>query len=247
MVGTRAIYWRLLLKVSAPATATLAAWAIVQFFLLSETKFRIFDNVDAPENTARLIGIAAVIALNLVSAVTISDLTRRVEPGVRFSRYLRRRMDALTIVALGTVGAAFAVLDMTFCFGEHAAPVLIALAIGFLAVTPLLFERQIGVKRLLLIVAFFGVFTCWIAIQRNIDWNMRRHFLRAYAQLHPGMTAEQVDDVMRKNFPGKRPFARFYNSGVHYTLDPDDARFDSESINVTFVHGKLAAADYVHE
>lgn len=247
MLGTRGVYWRLVHKVAAPAIATLAAWATVQISLLRETEFRVLDHGHAPEDSARLIGIAAVIALNLMAAAIISDLTSRAEAGLRFPRYLRRRLNALSLVALAALGAAFAVLDMTFCVGESTNAVLAALAIGLFAVGPLLLDRAIGVRRLLAVIAVYGVFACWIGVQRNIDWNMRRHFLRAYAQIHPGMTEKQVDGVMRKQFHGKRPLARFDDSGVQYTLDPDDGRFNSEFIVVRMIDGKVVEADYLRD
>ena len=50
MLETRADHWRLVLKIAAPATASLAALVIVMFPLLSETEFRLFDHGDAPED-----------------------------------------------------------------------------------------------------------------------------------------------------------------------------------------------------
>lgn len=91
------------------------------------------------------------------------------------------------------------------------------------------------------------MFTCWIAVQRNIDWNMRRHFLRAYAQIHPGMTEMQVEAVIRNQFRGKHPLARVDDSGLQYTLDPDDGRFNSEFIVVRMIDGKVIEADYLRD
>ena len=95
-----------------------------------------------------------------------------------------------------------------------------------------------------MVIAVYSVFACWILTQRNIDWNMRRHFLRAYYQIHPGMTAEQVEVVMHNQFRGKSPVARFDDSCVQYTLDPDDARFNSEVIVIRMIAGKVVDAYY---
>ena len=134
---------------------------------------------------------------------------------------------------------------MTFGVGELTKPVLVVLALGLFALAPLLIDRAIRVRSLLVVIAVYGVFACWILGQRNIDWNMRRHFLRAYSQIHPGMTAEQVEDVMHNRFRGKRPVARFGNQCMQYTLDPDDGRFNSEIIVIRMIAGKVVEADYL--
>ena len=76
---------------------------------------------------------------------------------------------------------------------------------------------------------------------------MRRHFLRAYAQIHPGMTEMQVEAVIRNQFRGKHPLARVDDSGLQYTLDPDDGRFNSEFIVVRMIDGKVIEADYLRD
>ena len=245
MLGTRADQWWLVLKVAAPGAATLAALVILLVLLLAETEFSLFDHGEAPEDSIRLVGIAAVITLNFLALVIIHHLLSRSEPGVRPLRYTRRWLEALSLVALATLGASFAVIDMTFSIGESTEAVCAALVFGFFAVSPLFIDRAIRVRSLLVVIAVYSVFASWVLVQRNIDWNMRRHFLRAYAQIHNGMTREEVEGVMRKVFRGKRPFARSDDSGVQYTLDPDDGRFDSEFIVVRVLGGKVVATEYL--
>ena len=97
------------------------------------------------------------------------------------------------------------------------------------------------------VLAIYAVFTFWIAGQRNIDWNMRRHFLRAYAQIKPGMTRIEVERIMRNHFGSKRPLSRFDDSGVLFTLYPYDGRFNSEIIDVRMLEGKVVEADYLRD
>jgi len=245
MLKARADHWWLVPKVAIPATVSLGALVGVLFTLLGETEFRLFDHGDAPEDSVRFIGIAAVLTLNCVAAAIIRHLMSRAEPRVPFLRYSRRCLEALSFVVLATLGAGFAVLDMTFGLGESTEAVLAALALGLLALGPLLLDRAIRVRSLLVVIAFYSVFACWILVQRNIDWNMRRHFLRAYSQIRPGMTTEQVEDVIHNQFRGKRPVARFDNWGVQYTLDPDDGRFNSEIIVIRMVAGKVVEVNYL--
>ena len=134
---------------------------------------------------------------------------------------------------------------MTFSLGESPEGVFAAMVLGMIAVSPLLIDRAVRLRTLLVVIAAYSVFACWVMVQRNIDWNMHRKFLRAYSQIHAGMTKEQVEAVMHRHFSGKLPGARFDNSGVQYTLDPDDGRFDSEFIVVTMAAGKVIAAEYL--
>jgi hypothetical protein len=237
-------HWRLALKVAAPVAVTLAAWIIVFVLLLSPTEFRLFDHGNAPEDSLRWIGIAAIVTLNVVAGMIVRHLINHAEPGVRFVRFARRVLVALSVVALAAVAVAFAVLDMTFSLGESTKAVFAALALGGLALGPLFLDGAMRVRSLLGVIAIYGIFASWIVIQRNIDWNMRRHFLRAYAQIRPGMTAEQVQDVMHRHFRGKRPLLRSGRRGLLFTLDPDDGRFNSEFIVIRMVNGKVVAADY---
>jgi hypothetical protein len=94
-------------------------------------------------------------------------------------------------------------------------------------------------------IAVYGQFACWIVVQREIDWNMRRPFRRAYSQIRPGMTMEQVEAIMQRRFRGKRPVGRFDDRGAQYTLDPDDGRFNSEIIVIEMADGKVASAYYL--
>jgi len=98
---------------------------------------------------------------------------------------------------------------------------------------------------LLVAIGVCSLFAGWIVVQREIDWNMRRHFRRAYSQIRSGMTVEQVKAVMHQQFHGKRPVGRFDDWGAQYTLDPDDGRFNSEIIVIQMVGGKVASAYYL--
>jgi hypothetical protein len=74
---------------------------------------------------------------------------------------------------------------------------------------------------------------------------MRRPFLRAFSKIHPGMSREQVEAIMRQEFRGKRPVLRVYPSVLQFTLDPDDGRFNSELIVIEMAGGKVISSDYL--
>jgi hypothetical protein len=245
MLGTRADQWWLVLKMVAPCAVTLAAVVTLFVLLLSETEFRLFDHGEAPEDSIRMFGISAVATLSFLAMLIMVHLWNHSEPGVRFLRYSRRWLEVLSFVAVATLGASFAVIDMTFCVGEHNDAVFAALVLGMLAVGPLFIDRAIRLRSLLVVIAVYGVFASWILVQRHLDWNMHRHFLRAYSQIRVGMTREQVEGVMNNQFRGKRPLAQFGDSLLEYTLDPDDGRFDSEIILVRMIAGKVVVAEYL--
>jgi hypothetical protein len=236
----------LLLKVLAPSVVTLIAFASVVYLLfLAQTEFLLFDHGHAPEDAARLTGIAAVIVLTLATTVIVHRLMTHAGPQSHPERQTGLLHDGLSIAALATLGTAFAVLDMTFCIGESTDAVLIALMLGLGAAAPLLLHRAVRVRTLLVSIGVYCLFAGWIVVQREIDWNMSRHFRRAYSQIRAGMTMEQVKAVMHQQFRGKRPVGRFDDWGAQYTLDPDDGRFNSEFIIIQMVDGKVASADYL--
>jgi hypothetical protein len=235
----------LLLKVLAPSVVTFLAFASVGYWLfLADTEFRLFDHGHAPEDAARFIGIAVLIVLSLAVAVIAHQLVTHAGPQGHPERQAGWLHEALSLTALATLGTAFAVLDMTFCIGDSTDAVLIALMLGLVAAAPVLLHRAVRVRTLLVAVGVYSLFACWIVVQREIDWNLRRPFRRAYSQIRPGMTMEQVKAIMHQRFRGKRPVGRFGGWGAQYTLDPDDGRFNSEIIVIQMADGKVASADY---
>jgi hypothetical protein len=235
----------LLLKVLAPSVVTFLALAsVVYLHFLAETEFRLFDHGHAPEDAARLIGIAGVMVLSLAVAVIAHHLMTHAGPQSDPQRSAGWLHVALSLTALATLGTAFAILDMTFCIGESTHAVLIALMLGLGAAAPVLLHRAVRVRTLLVAIGVYSLFACWIVVQREIDWNMRRPFRRAYSQIRPGMTMEQVKAVMHQQFRGNRPLGRFGDWGAHYTLDPDDGRFNSEFIVIQMINGKVTSAYY---
>src|SRR5262249_24003681 len=157
--------------------------SVVYLLFLAETEFRIFDHGHAPEDAERLIGIDVVIVLSLVVTVIAHHLMTHAAPQMHPERRSGWLAEALSLAALATLGAAFAVLDMTFCIGESADAVLIALMLGLGAAAPMLLHGAVRVRTLLVVIGVYGIFACWIVVQRGIDLNMRRHFLRAYSQI----------------------------------------------------------------
>jgi hypothetical protein len=234
------------LTAAAPFAATLLGLVIVIFVynILESFGVSVFDD-DAPDSRPRLL-CSAVVILAIVADAFLLILTV-------FRRKIRRFfeshsgpiLDILSCNALVAIGLAFAVFDMALGISERKKLVLIALTLGLVAAWPLFLGRGRGVRHLLLATAIYGAFAGWIAVQRQIDWNMRRPFLRAYAQIRPGMTREQVEALMRREFRGKRPVARWDDSGGQYTLDPDDGRFNAEFLTIYMNEGRVVSADYL--
>ena len=66
MLEAIGVYWRLVLRIAAPIVATLVAWTSLLTLLLGESEFNFFDHGRAPEDSARIAGIAAVTILNIL-------------------------------------------------------------------------------------------------------------------------------------------------------------------------------------
>ena len=229
---------------AAPVVVMVIALAFIVFHILLDSELDLTAD-HSPEAFWRRSGIAIVIVLNLAVATLLALAI--VDRGLRavLIRYSRRVVDAIALCALVSLGAAFAVFDMSFNLGDSNELVLAALALGAAAAWPLFLRRGGSTRRLLAAVAAYGLFTCWITVQQHIDWNMSKPFRRMYRQIKPGMTREQVEAIMVEQFPGKRPFARYDAEGLQYILDPDDGRFNSEFIVIKMIDGKVSWADYL--
>ncbi len=227
---------------AAPIAVILIALGISLFLIQGETELTLWHQ-NAPEFRARLIGVGLVGLTVLLLAILLTAIIHPT-PRAFLMRYSAELLDTLSLSALVALGSAFAVLDMSFTVAESTEIVLIALVLGLIAAWPLLFRRARNVRSLLSAIAVFGIFAGWVALQRQIDWNMRRPFLRAYSQIQPGMTREKVEAIMRQQFPRRRPVARFDRWGMQYTLDPDDGRFNSEFIIIEMNDGKVVSTHY---
>jgi hypothetical protein len=94
----------------------------------------------------------------------------------------------------------------------------------------------------MLSVAIYGVFSGWVAMQSQIDWNLQRPFNRFYSQIQDGMTQEEVEILMRRAFPGRRPvLVKTDASRTVYHLEADDGRFSPEGFHVRFGKGRVVA------
>jgi hypothetical protein len=188
--------------------------------------------------------MAAVIVLSLALATFLALAIA--DRGLRalLIRNSQRVVDVIALCALVSLGATFAVFDMSFNLSDSNTLVVGALALGVAAAWPLFLRRNRSTRSLLTAITAYGVFAGWIVAQRHIDWNMSKPFRRLYYQIKPGMTQEQVEATMIEIFPGKRPLARCDADGIQYTLDPDDGRFNSEVIVIKLIDGKVSWTHY---
>jgi hypothetical protein len=246
---TRTCRWYLVLGLLAagPLMVTLLALAIVLFHFLGNTELTLLDNGNAPESSTRLITICLVILLN--SLVATSLVLAATPCGYRgvLMQQSGQVIDSLLLAALVAIGTAFALSDMSFNVAESTESLVAVLLLGLIAAAPLFLRQQIAMRRMLVAIAVYAVFAGWIAAQRHIDWNMQVPFRRAYSQIHAGMSGEQVESVMNREFRGKRPIARIDRWGVQYSLDPDDGRYNAEFIIIHMIDGKVSSTEYLFD
>jgi hypothetical protein len=217
---------------------------VLAFCFLQETEFSLFDDANSPESMARRIAVGLVMFSNTASALAVGFVLIRRNPSAHFAKDSRKALLILSLTTLFSLGAAFAALDMTFSVADRTKISLTVLVLGLVAAGPMLVASSERLGSLCKGILAYGIFAAWIIIQREIDWNMRDHFLRAYSRIHQGMTIAEVDDVIRREFHGRRPVARLDASGLQYTLDPKDGRYDSECIIIGVRDGKVEFAHY---
>jgi hypothetical protein len=100
-----------------------------------------------------------------------------------------------------------------------------------------------------------------------IDLTPRKPFMRFYHNITIGMQVDQVQSLFNQHFPPDGKFrqptwgfgdgspvtpndndphlADRPNQSLHYTLDPNDGRFNSEWLVVYFKDGQVVGAEYL--
>jgi hypothetical protein len=151
------------------------------------------------------------------------------------------------ILAIVSVGATYSVLEMTLNIARSPTFLVVSLIAGLIAMAPLMIVRRMRVAELLIAIAVYGVFTAWLVAQPRIAWNMRTGFLRAYSQIRTGMRVDEVEAILSREFPGRRPSPRVCVWGIQYTLDSDDGRFNAEFILVEIANGNVTAVEYLDD
>src|SRR4030042_4905189 len=82
-----------------------------------------------------------------------------------------------------------------------------------------------------------------------VDISLRKPFMRFYDSLQVGMSETQIGKLLAENFPDggkyKHPVTYGYGSdNIQFILDPNDGRYNAESIILLMRNGKLTAKTY---
>jgi hypothetical protein len=229
-----------------PVVATTGVAASL-FYALSVSELMSLDGGKAPEYLARLVGIGIVIIANVVvvAPLVAAPCSRAVRTWM--IRHSRRIIDVFAVAGIAAVGAACAVLDMSFCVSDFTEFQFIALAAGLIAMGPMFLRRGQTIRGMLSTTALFCILAGWLAAQPQISWNMRRSFLKAYSRIQIGMMREEVEAIIIREFPGKRPIARVANWGIQYTLDPEDGRYNAEFLLLEIANGSVISKQYLDD
>ena len=111
------------------------------------------------------------------------------------------------------------------------------------------------------------IFAGFLLSLRFVDLTPRKPFLRFYHNITIGMQVDQLQLLFKQHFPPDGKFrqpvwdfgdgspvtpydnepqlADKPNQSLHYTLDPDDGRFNSEWLVVYFKDGQVVGTEYL--
>ncbi|CAN5833376.1 hypothetical protein BH23PLA1_BH23PLA1_12010 [soil metagenome] len=170
----------------------------------------------------------------------MTDIQRRAESAVKFSRLI-----APVAATLAAIWLLFAIFDRLQGVSTLDLAVGLVIGLGVMVMLPLFVASGRDLRRLMAAIALLGLFIGSVVGLRYMDWDMRKPFLRAYHRIEPGMTIEQVDDLMRWEFRGNRPSLREESGGAVYILDPADPRFKAEIILIKLLGGRVVSAAYL--
>jgi hypothetical protein len=236
----------LLVLISGPCTGLLLSTSLLFLLLGRGSEFDLIGD-KSPEAPWRLTGTGIVLLLTCFGAVLVGLIIISRSVRIFILYYADEILIATSVIALIAVGAVYAVLDMSFDISTSSICTSAALMIGFISSWPILLRRRRKTGQVLMAIGIYCAFLAWISAQKQIDWNMRRPFLRVYAQIQSGMTREEVQAIVCREFPSRRPVARHDIWGVHYTLDPNDGRFNSEFIILGTVNEKVSWKYYSYD
>ncbi len=153
---------------------------------------------------------------------------------------------SLSVAALVSLGLVFTLADLAVQLSTSATALLVVLALGLLFSLPLFFGGRRSIHQLLIAVAVYGIFAAWIVTLPRIDWDVAKPFVRAFHQIHPGMTRADVEVVMRREFLGKKaPTPTWKAQTGHYILDPDDGAFNAEILFLQMTDGRVTSVEYL--
>lgn len=153
---------------------------------------------------------------------------------------------AVSVLGLVALIALFTFGDLILGISAHPTAVVLTLGLGGLVTLPIVLKGRRSVRRLMAAIAIYGVFSAWIVTLKQVDWDARKPFLRAYQQIRPGMTQADVESLMHRQFAGKKqPVAHWRKGSGSYILDPDDGRFNSEIIAIKMLDDRVVSADYL--
>lgn len=149
----------------------------------------------------------------------------------------------LLAVALWFALSAFLVLDLVFSVSLYWQFVLIYAAFWVLVGAVLLTGSRALHKILIL-----GLFLSVLVPVHFVNWNTQKPFLRAFRSLEEGMTAAQVDEIMggyMKDYQFEEG-GEIVSGRVTYR-HTDEAWGNSDWGVVTFVDGRVAALQFLHD
>jgi hypothetical protein len=225
-------------RIAVPVAAIVISGWLTSLLFVSGHEMDMY-RVDSLEAILRWLCCAAVFSI----CAFLSILAAFFIFGRRFRNFVLRNAartsDTIWIAALVAISATFSAFDMSFNVGDSTAFTALALSLGFLSSCATFLSRDGKLRRRLLAIAIFCVFCWWITFQKHIDWNMKRPFLRFYSRIETGMTRDQVEAILREEFPARRPVVRIDDGGMHLRLDPNDGRFNSEVIMIQMVDGHV--------
>lgn len=148
----------------------------------------------------------------------------------------------LAVLALGYLFLVLIHPLVTSVFGMTLALV----GLSMLPLTALVF-RRVSTRDIAKIVACYGVFFGVIYGSRQVNFDPRAPFVRAFDRIRPGMALTDVDAIFRKEFRGTKLPTRMgehNDAAVSYFLDLDDGHYNSEIVWVHLQQGLVINASY---
>lgn len=94
-----------------------------------------------------------------------------------------------------------------------------------------------------------GAYMLFILTLPFIEHTPTKPAVRAVDEIQPGMTKQQVRNVIDRNFPEnsrfKRPVVAESEDVLLYSLDPNDPAYNASLIVVKFADGKVSSAKFL--
>jgi hypothetical protein len=189
---------------------------------------------------AAMAGICAVLALLQEAGIFVISLAFFwFLVGLLFVPAKPRVRTVAVCLGLGVIAGITALLDLAVPIVVSIRSALASFAVGFSFAVPLIRGPCWSAR-----AAALATYLVWLLLLPHASWDPRKPFWRAYGSIEKGMTRQEVEELLRRQFDGRVPDHKYDARHWFFYLNSNNGRYDSEIIAVDISKGRVENVAY---